>query len=111
MDNLLLGLETEFYFFTGLYLEGISGLFLGLFFFSLLLIFFRYERRPDPLITNVDISNDIGNEKVAKINLSRSLIEMDQTEEARKLLTQVLENSPSDKEKETVHQLLKKINN
>ena len=48
---------------------------------------------------------------VAKINLSRSLIEMDQTEEARKLLTQVLENSPSDKEKETVHQLLKKINN
>ena len=111
MDNLLLGLETEFYFFSGLYLEGISGLFLGLFFFSLFLIFIRYERKPDQIIRNVDISNDIGNEKVAKINLSRSLIEMDQTEEARKLLTQVLENSPSDKEKETVHQLLKKSNN
>ena len=111
MDNLLLGLETEFYFFSGLYLEGISGLFLGLFFFSLFLIFIRYERKPDQIIRNVDISNDIGNEKVAKINLSRSLIEMDQTEEALKLLTQVLENSPSDKEKETVHQLLKKINN
>ena len=111
MDNLLLGLETEFYFFSGLYLEGISGLFLGLFFFSLFLIFIRYERKPDQIIRNVDISNDIGNEKVAKINLSRSLIEMDQTEEARKLLNQVLENLPTDKEKETVHQLLKKINN
>ena len=84
---------------------------MGLFFFSLFLIFIRYERKPDQIIRNVDISNDIGNEMVAKINLSRSLIEMDQTEEARKLLTQVLENSPSDKEKETVHQLLKKINN
>ena len=26
MDNLLLNLETEFYFITGVYLEGVSGL-------------------------------------------------------------------------------------
>jgi hypothetical protein len=33
MENFLLRLETEFYFITGIYFEGLSGLALGLLFF------------------------------------------------------------------------------
>ena len=40
MQNLLLNLETEFYLFTGIDLEGISGLFLGLTIFCLFLFIF-----------------------------------------------------------------------
>jgi len=45
MDSLLLNLETEFYFLTGVYLEGVSGLLFGVIFFSLILATLRYEKK------------------------------------------------------------------
>tara|TARA_B100001173_G_C15835251_1_gene482231 strand:+ start:376 stop:711 length:336 start_codon:yes stop_codon:yes gene_type:complete len=110
MDNLLLGIETEFYFLTGVYIEGISGLIFGLLFFTIILFLIRFERKQDPIITNIDVTNEIGNEKAAKINLSRSLIEMNQIDQAQSLLDEVLKDQPSEEEKTKVHQLLSKIN-
>ena len=109
MQNLLLSLETEFYLFTGIDLEGISGLFIGLLIFCLFLFIIRFEKKREILIHDVDLSNEIGNEKLAKINLSRSLIEMDQKDEAKRLLQEVLEDTPSSEEKRNADQLLSKI--
>ena len=109
MQNLLLNLETEFYLFTGIDLEGISGLFLGLTIFCLFLSIIRFEKKREILIHDIDLSNEIGNEKLAKINLSRSLIEMDQKDEAIRLLQEVLEDTPSPEEKRNADQLLSKI--
>ena len=109
MQNLLLNLETEFYLFTGIDLEGISGLFIGLLIFCLFLFIIRFEKQREILIHDVDLSNEIGNEKLAKINLSRSLIEMDQKDEAKRLLQEVLEDTPSPEEKRNADQLLSKI--
>ena len=110
MENLLLTLETEFFFLTGVYLEGVSGLILGVIIFCLILVLIRYEGKKEVPNINVDISNEIGDERKAKINLSRSLIEMDQKDEAQKLLNQLLEDNPSQEEKQTVLSLLNKIN-
>ena len=109
MQNLLLNLETEFYLFTGIDLEGISGLFFGLTIFCLFLFIIRFEKKGKILIHDIDLSNEIGNEKLAKINLSRSLIEMDQKDEAIRLLQEVLEDTPSPEEKRNADQLLSKI--
>ena len=109
MQNLLLNLETEFYLFTGIDLEGISGLFLGLTIFCLFLSIIRFEKKREILVHDVDLSNEIGNEKLAKINLSRSLIEMDQKDEAIRLLQEVLKDTPSPEEKRNADQLLSKI--
>ena len=109
MQNLLLNLETEFYLFTGIDLEGISGLLLGLTIFCLFLFIIRFEKKREILIHDIDLSNEIGNEKLAKINLSRSLIEMDQKDEAIRLLQEVLEDTPSPEEKRNADQLLSKI--
>ena len=108
MENFLLKLETEFYFLTGIYLEGVIGLFLGLILFSSVLFLFKFEKRKDPVFSNIDVSNEIGDEKIAKINLSRSLLEMDQNEEAIRLLNEVLESSPNEEEKSLVQSLLSK---
>ena len=110
MENFLLSLETEFYFITGIYLEGFSGLLFGLLFFSLTLLLIKFERKQRPLVTDTDISNEIGNEKTAKINLSRSLIEMDQLDEAKRLLEEVLKDNPTEKEENTIKSLLSKTN-
>lgn len=110
MENLLLSLETEFFFLTGVYLEGVSGLILGVIIFCLILFLIRYEGKKEVPNINVDISNEIGDERKAKINLSRSLIEMDQKDEAKKLLNQLLKDNPSQEEKQTVLSLLNKIN-
>ena len=110
MENLLLSLETEFFFLTGVYLEGVSGLILGVIIFCLILVLIRYEGKKEVPNINVDISNEIGDERKAKINLSRSLIEMDQKDEAQKLLNQLLEDNPSQEEKQTILSLLNKIN-
>ena len=53
----------RFYFITGIYLEGLSGLLFGLLFFSLTLLLIKFERKQRPLLTDTDISNEIGNEK------------------------------------------------
>ena len=108
MENVLLKLETEFYFLTGIYLEGLFGLFLGLILFSSVLFLLKFEKRKDPIFSNIDVSNEIGDEKIAKINLSRSLLEMDQNEEAIRLLNEVLESSPNEEEKSLVQSLLSK---
>ena len=110
MENLLLSLETEFFFLTGVYLEGVSGLILGVIIFCLILVIIRYEGKKEVPNINVDISNEIGDERKAKINLSRSLIEMDQKDEAKKLLNQLLKDNPTQEEKQTVLSLLNKIN-
>ena len=109
MENLLLNLETEFYFITGVYLEGISGLFLGLILFSIILLAIRFEKKQEPIFSEVDISNEIGNETTAKINLSRSLIEMDQKTEAKRLLEEVLSSNLSKEEALIASNLLKKL--
>ena len=111
MDNLLLNLETEFYFITGVYLEGVSGLIFGLLFFSLAMYLIRFERKQNPILNNIDIANEIGDEKIAKINLSRSLIEMDQSDEAKRLLREVLDNEPTQKERVLATEMLAKISN
>ena len=111
MDNLLLNLETEFYFITGVYLEGVSGLLFGLVFFSLAMYLIRFERKQNPILNNIDIANEIGDEKIAKINLSRSLIEMDQSDEAKRLLREVLDNEPTQKERVLATEMLAKISN
>ena len=111
MDNLLLNLETEFYFITGVYLEGVSGLLFGLLFFSLVMYLIRFERKQNPILNNIDIANEIGDEKIAKINLSRSLIEMDQSDEAKRLLREVLDNEPTQKERVLASEMLAKISN
>ena len=111
MDNLLLNLETEFYFITGVYLEGVSGLLFGLLLFSLAMYLIRFERKQNPILNNIDIANEIGDEKIAKINLSRSLIEMDQSDEAKRLLREVLDNEPTQKERVLASEMLAKISN
>ena len=91
-------------------MEGLSGLLFGLLFFSLTLLLIKFERKQRPLVTDTDISNEIGNEKTAKINLSRSLIEMDQLDEAKRLLKEVLKDNPTEKEENTIKSLLSKTN-
>lgn len=110
MDNLLLNLETEFFFLTGVYLEGISGLVFGILIFSLLLSAIRYEKKQELPAIISDISNEIGDERIAKINLSRSLIEMGQEKEAKRLLDELLQDNPTQEEKRLVSNLFKKIN-
>ena len=91
-------------------MEGLSGLLFGLLFFSLTLLLIKFERKQRPLVTDTDISNEIGNEKTAKINLSRSLIEMDQLDEAKRLLEEVHKDNPTEKEENTIKSLLSKTN-
>ena len=64
MQSFLLNLETEFYFLTGMDLEGLSGLVFGLLIFCLILFLIRFEKKREPLIHDVDLSNEIGNEKI-----------------------------------------------
>ena len=90
MESFLLSVETEFFFFTGTYLEGFIGLLAGLTFFCLTIQTFRIERKAkNPTIKSSKLS-EVGDENLAKMNLSRSLIEMDQKSEAKKLLEEVL---------------------
>ena len=72
MENFLLRLEAEFYFITGIYFEGLSGLALGLLLFSLTLILIRYKREQKPLVTDTDISNEIGNDRNGSVRRSQA---------------------------------------
>ena len=92
MEDLLLKIETEFFFLTGIYFENFVGLFIGLFLFSLIIQFLRFEsKKQGPNIESSNLS-EVGEETLAKMNLSRSLIEMDQKLEAKKLLEEVLKS-------------------
>ena len=48
MDSFLLNIETEFFFFTGTYLEGFLGLILGLTLFCFIIQILRFEWCQDP---------------------------------------------------------------
>ena len=86
MEDFLLNIETEFFFLTGTYFENFVGLFIGLFLFSLIIHFLRFEnKKQGPNIESSNLS-EVGDETLAKMNLSRSLIEMDQKSEDKKLL-------------------------
>lgn len=92
MQDLLLNIETEFFFLTGTYLEGFIGLSAGLLLFSLIIQLLRLKKKKrSPNIESSNLS-EIGDENLTKLNLSRSLIEMDQKSEAKKLLEEVIKS-------------------
>ena len=112
MENFLLNIETEFFFFTGTYLEGFLGLLLGLTLFCFIIQTLRFERKKNnPKIESSNLS-EVGDENLAKINLSRSLIEMDQRLEAKRLLTEVIKSEElSEENKAIANLLLEQISN
>ena len=112
MESFLLNIETEFYFLTGTYLEGFLGLILGLTLFCFIIQTLRFERKKNnPKIESSNLS-EVGDENLAKINLSRSLIEMDQKPEAKKLLTEVIKSEGlSDENTDIANSLLEQISN
>ena len=112
MGSFLLNIETEFFFFTGTYLEGFLGLILGLTLFCSAIQALKFERKKNsPNIESTNLS-EVGDESLAKINLSRSLIEMDQKPEAKKLLTEVIESEALSEENTAIaNSLLEQISN
>ncbi len=112
MESFLLNIETEFFFFTGTYLEGFLGLLLGLTLFCFIIQTLRFERKKNnPKIESSNLS-EVGDENLAKINLSRSLIEMDQKPEAKKLLMEVIKSKGLSEENTVVaNSLLEQISN
>ena len=112
MESFLLNIETEFFFFTGTYLEGFLGLLLGLTLFCFIIQTLRFEKKKNnPKIESSNLS-EVGDENLAKINLSRSLIEMDQKPEAKKLLTEVIKSKGLSEENTAVaNSLLEQISN
>ena len=112
MESFLLNIETEFFFFTGTYLEGFLGLILGLTLFCFIIQTLRFEKKKNnPKIESSNLS-EVGDENLAKINLSRSLIEMDQKPEAKKLLTEVIKSKGLSEENTVVaNSLLEQISN
>ena len=112
MESFLLNIETEFFFFTGTYLEGFLGLLLGLTLFCFIIQTLRFERKKNnPKIESSNLS-EVGDENLAKINLSRSLIEMDQKPEAKKLLTEVIKSNVLSEENTVIaNSLLEQISN
>ena len=112
MESFLLNIETEFFFFTGTYLEGFLGLLLGLTLFCFIIQTLRFEKKKNnPKIESSNLS-EVGDEDLAKINLSRSLIEMDQKPEAKKLLMEVIKSKGLSEENTIVaNSLLEQISN
>ena len=112
MENFLLNVETEFFFVTGTYLEGFLGLLLGLTLFCFIIQTLRFEKKKNnPKIESSNLS-EVGDENLAKINLSRSLIEMDQKPEAKKLLTEVIKSNGLSEENTVIaNSLLEQISN
>ncbi len=112
MESFLLNIETEFFFFTGTYLEGFLGLLLGLTLFCFIIQTLRFEKKKNnPKIESSNLS-EVGDENLAKINLSRSLIEMDQKPEAKKLLTEVIKSNGLSEENTVIaNSLLEQFSN
>lgn len=110
MRKFLSNLETDFYSFTGILLEGITGLIVGLVFFVIFINLIRFEKKKEIIISDVEVANEIGDEINAKINLSRSLIEMEQFDEAKRLLEDVLKENLDKKDQTIVNDLLNSMN-
>ena len=68
-----------------------------------------FEKKKEIILSDLDVSNDIGNEINAKINLSRSLIEMEQIDEARRLLEEVLKENLNSNDQSVANDLLESI--
>jgi len=103
-------LEIEFYLVTGIQLANLLGLFVGLGLFCLLLFLIGYEKQTAPLNPDLSSLGDVGDPDDVKINLSRSLLEMDQKAKAKELLEQVLSNPNLLNEKKVIAEgLLKKV--
>ncbi|MAS59035.1 MAG: hypothetical protein CMD42_04865 [Gammaproteobacteria bacterium] len=83
-------LENAFLELLGFNLSGPVGLFFGLVIFCLLLIFFRYEGLSVSKTEEVSNFEEVGDPTEAKINLSRSYIEMGKYNEASIYLKEVL---------------------
>ena len=112
MENFFVNLETAFFFVTGINLGGVAGLIVGLGFFCLVILALRFERSTSKPTIEASNLSEVGDENIAKINLSRSLIEMDQLSEAYRLLIEVVEsNELSSKEKKIADSLLDQISN
>ncbi|MDP6181512.1 MAG: hypothetical protein QF527_02435 [SAR86 cluster bacterium] len=93
-------------------MEGFLGLLLGLTLFCFIIQTLRLEKKKNnPKIESSNLS-EVGDENLAKINLSRSLIEMDQKPEAKKLLMEVIKSKGLSEENTVVaNSLLEQISN
>ena len=80
---LILSIEENFRAFTGSPLHGPLGILVGLTIFCLLLFFLRYEKE-DKKDFNFQVDNlsDVGDPIEANLNLTRSLIEMNEFKKA-----------------------------
>jgi len=112
MESFLINIETNFFFFTGTYLEDFLGLIIGLTLFCFIIQTLRFEgKKNSPKIESTNLS-EVGDENLAKINLSRSLIEMDQKPEAQKLLREVIKSEELSEENTAIaNSLLEQIAN
>jgi len=103
-------IEESFFNLFGFHLSGPTGLLFGLSLFCLFIIFIRRERTSEQNRTPTSDFEDIGQPTEAKINLSRSYIEMGKFEQASKYLQETLaQENLSDKQKKEIKLLLSRI--
>ena len=81
---LILSIEENFLDFIGSPLHGPLGILVGLTIFCLLLFFLRYEKEDNKVFNfQVDDLSDVGDPIEANLNLTRSLIEMNEFKKAK----------------------------
>ena len=103
-------IEDGFFNLLGFHLSGPTGLLFGLTLFCLFIILIRKERTSGKKKSETSDFEDIGQPIEAKINLSRSYIEMGQFEDASKYLQEALsQENLSDNQKKEINQLLSRI--
>ena len=103
-------IEDGFFNLLGFHLSGPTGLLFGLTLFCLFIILIRKERTSGKKKSETSDFEDIGQPIEAKINLSRSYIEMGQFEDASKYLQEALsQENLSDNQKKEIDQLLSRI--
>ena len=103
-------IEESFFNLLGFHLSGPAGLLFGLTLFCLFIILIRKERTSGKKKSETSDFEDIGQPIEAKINLSRSYIEMGQFGDASKYLQEALaQDNLSDNQKKEINQLLSRI--
>jgi len=103
-------IEESFFNLLGFHLSGPAGLLFGLTLFCLFIILIRKERTSGKKKSETSDFEDIGQPIEAKINLSRSYIEMGQFGDASKYLKEALvQDNLSDNQKKEINQLLSRI--
>ena len=87
IDLLILSIEKNFQDLIGFSIHGPLGILIGMLSFSLLLLFLRHEKKDEKnFIFQAKDLSDIGDPIEANINLTRSLIEMDEFKKAKDCL-------------------------